>query len=252
MNLQFSDLPENKKIFIASDFHLGSPDHDSSLIREKKIIRWLSAIENEAHAVILAGDIFDFWFEYGEVIPNGFVRFLGKLASLKDRGIEVIIFIGNHDLWMSDYFPTELGIPILKQPETFQIGKHKVLIGHGDGLGPGDKKFKFFKKIFLNGMAQWAFKWLHPDIGVRLAKAWSDSSKHKKEPYLGDQEWLVIYSKEIEKAHHHDYYIFGHRHMVLKMPIEENSTYINLGEWVTDAHFVVIDSTSVKLEKFED
>ncbi|MEQ8470950.1 MAG: UDP-2,3-diacylglucosamine diphosphatase [Marinoscillum sp.] len=252
MNSQFSELPSHKKVFVASDFHLGSPDHATSQKRERKIIRWLTSIQSEAQAIILAGDLFDFWFEYGEVVPRGYIRFLGKLAELKDQGVEIIVFIGNHDLWMFDYFPNELGIPIIRKPESFRIGKNTMLIGHGDGLGPGDRKFKFFKKIFSNKVAQWFFKWAHPDIGIPLAKAWSDSSKNREEPFEGEQERIFQHCKKVESTTHHDYYIFGHRHLVLNMPIAENSTYLNMGEWITDSHYIEIDSNSVTLRKFED
>lgn len=249
---RFSSLPSHKKIFVASDFHLGSPGHAASLEREKKIIRWLTSIEQEAHAIILAGDIFDFWFEYGEVVPKGFVRFLGKLAQLGDQGVDILVFVGNHDLWMFDYFPKELNIPVMRKPESFQIGSQKIHIGHGDGLGPGDRKFKFFKKVFLNPIAQFAFRWFHPDIGIKIAKAWSGKSKEHEDPFLGEKEWLVQYCKSMEAIEHHDYYIFGHRHLTLNMPISDSSTYLNLGEWITDSNYVVIDNETVTLKKFED
>lgn len=253
MNQQFTNLPAGKKIYLASDFHLGIPSEQESLEREKKIIRWLDSIEEHAEAIILVGDIFDFWFEFKHVIPKGFIRFQGKLAQLRDKGKVVIFFTGNHDLWMFDYFSEALDIPIIRQPTTFQIGTNKVLIGHGDGLGPGDRTFKAIKKIFKSKLAQWGFKWLHPNIGFTLAQAWSKNSRKKgTEEFLGDQEWLLQYCREVEETFHHDYYIFGHRHLSLEMQVNETSTYLNLGEWFKNCTYVEIDSEKATLKTFEN
>src|SRR5687768_10473382 len=167
----------NKKIFFASDFHLGVPDHESSLKREKNIIAWLESVKNEAHSIYLLGDIFDFWFEYRYTIPKGFIRLLGKLAELRDAGIPVIFFTGNHDMWMFDYFPKELGIPVYRDPQLLQVGNHKLLIGHGDGLGPGDRTYKIIKKFFNSSICQWLFARLHPNLGFYIARTWSRKSR---------------------------------------------------------------------------
>ncbi len=137
-----------KKIFFASDFHLGVPSHDTSLAREKRIVKWLDSVKHEAHTIYLLGDIFDFWFEYKRAIPKGFIRLQGKLAELRDAGIPITFFTGNHDMWMFDYFPRELGIPIYRTPQLLQVGNQKLLIGHGDGLGPGDTTYKLIKESF--------------------------------------------------------------------------------------------------------
>src|SRR5687768_15605209 len=167
----------NKKIFFASDFHLGVPDHESSLKREKNIIAWLESIKGEAHAIYLLGDIFDFWFEYRYTIPKGFIRLQGKLASLRDAGIPIVFFTGNHDMWMFDYFPTHLSIPIYRNPQSLVVGNQKLLIGHGDGLGPGDHTYKFIKKFFNSGLCQWLFARIHPNLGIGIASYWSRKSR---------------------------------------------------------------------------
>lgn len=189
-------------------------------------------------ALFVLGDLFDFWFEYKTVVPKGFVRILGKLAQLKDAGIPIFFFVGNHDLWMNDYFEKELGIPVFRTPMTFNINGKSFLIGHGDGLGPGDLGYKRMKKVFTNPFAKWLFRWLHPDIGMRLGQYFSVKNKlisgDEDVHFLGeDKEWLVLYAKRKLETVHYDYFIFGHRHLPLQIALKENSTYINLGDWIT-------------------
>lgn len=252
------ELHKNKNIYFASDFHLGlsSVSRDLEIEREKKIIRWLDSIKKDAEAIFLVGDIFDFWYEYNHAIPKGYVRFLGKIASLKDAGIPIYFFTGNHDLWMFHYFQQEIGIEVFKNPVELLVGENKFLIGHGDGLGPGDIFYKILKTIFSNSVTQWLFKWLHPDIGIGLAKTWSNSSRIKKkgldEKFLGEKEFLIQYCKRKEVEKHRDFYIFGHRHMPLMVDISDNCTYINLGEWVNDFTYGIYNGRTFELAAFED
>jgi len=252
MNISLNE----KKVFFASDFHLGAPDDKSSKEREDKIIRWLSEIESEAKAIFLVGDIFDFWFEYEKVIPKGFIRFLGKIAELRHKNIPIFFFTGNHDLWMDDYFTKELDIPVYHNPIELTIENKKILVGHGDGLGPGDQHYKFLKKIFTNPLCQWLFKWLHPDIGMRLAHKWSLNSritnlKKNEHEFKGDNEWLWAYCQQIEKNTHFDYYVFGHRHLPLDLPVGNKSRYYNLGEWVNQYTYGVFDGKKFEIKTFE-
>jgi len=246
----------NKKIFFASDFHLGVPDHASSVAREKLIIAWLDQIKTEAHSIYLLGDIFDFWFEYKHAIPRGFIRLQGKLAELSDKGIPIIFFTGNHDMWMFDYFPKELGIPIYREPIVLQCGTQKLMIGHGDGLGPGDSSYKILKKFFNSKVCQWLFARIHPNLGIGIAQIWSRKSRisntKREEKFQGEEnEFLLTYCKELEKKNHHDYYIFGHRHLPLDLPVGEASRYINLGEWVHVNTYAVYDGKTVELKTFQ-
>ena len=158
-----------KSIYFASDFHLGAPDYESSRIREDLIVSWLDEIADQAEEIFLVGDLFDFWFEYKKVIPKGFVRLQGKIAELTDRGIKVTVFTGNHDMWMFDYLPKELGVELYREPIRRDFAGKSFLIGHGDGLGPGDKSYKFLKKVFANPVSQWLFARLHPNFGMRIA-----------------------------------------------------------------------------------
>jgi UDP-2,3-diacylglucosamine hydrolase len=245
-----------KKIYFLSDFHLGAPNSANSLIREKKIVAFLDEIKTSAEKIFIVGDIFDFWYEYSNVVPKGYVRLLGKLAELTDAGIEIHFFVGNHDMWMSDYFQTELNIPVYFEPKTFNFNNKTFYIGHGDGLGPGDHGYKFIKKIFRNQFCQWLFGQLHPTWGIRLANYFSRKSRAKTgnsdEIFLGEEnEWLVIYAKEVLQKEHFDFFIFGHRHLPLSIQLNETSKYINLGDWINNFTYAVFDGNDVQLTKWE-
>jgi UDP-2,3-diacylglucosamine hydrolase len=246
-------LSGSEKIYFASDFHLGTPDEVSSLEREKKIVAWLDNISFDAKAIFLLGDQFDFWFEYKYTIPKGFSRFIGKLAELRDKNIPIYFFTGNHDMWMFDYFPKELGIPIVRGNMLLEVSGKKLLIGHGDGLGPGDHKYKFLKMFFNSKVCQRLFAFLHPWIGFSIAVNWSKSSRitniQKDEQFLGEKEHLWIFCEETEQKTHHDFYVFGHRHLVIDMPVGERSRYINLGEWVTGAQYAVFDGVDLRVKQ---
>jgi UDP-2,3-diacylglucosamine hydrolase len=248
-------LPPDKKIYFASDFHLGVPDQASTIAREKLLVKWLETVRHDAHSIYLVGDMFDFWFEYKHTIPKGFTRFLGKLAELRDAGLPIYFFTGNHDLWMFDYFKQELDIQIYREPQVLKIGDHKILIGHGDGLGPGDRWYKVLKKgLFDNRFFQWLFGWLHPNLGMYIAHKWSKSSRisnMEKEKFQSDEnEFLFKYCEETEMREHHDFYIFGHRHLPLDLKVSANSRYINLGEWVNFSPYAVYNGKTIELKSF--
>jgi len=249
-------LPESKKLYFASDFHLGAPTPEASFAREKKLIRWLEKVKEDAYAIFLLGDLYDFWFEYKHAIPKGFTRFNGKLAEINDSGIKVFIFTGNHDMWMFNYFQKELGIPVFFEPRRLEVNGTRFLIGHGDGLGPGDKKYKILKRIFASKLSQWMFARIHPNLGIGLAKRWSKNSRLTNEEYeeksYGEKEFLFQYCRDIESVMHHDYYIFGHRHISMELEVGNNSRYVNLGEWVNNSTYATFESDKVILCSFED
>ncbi|NNF76186.1 MAG: UDP-2,3-diacylglucosamine diphosphatase [Flavobacteriaceae bacterium] len=249
-------IPEGKKIYFASDNHLGAPSRDASLPREKRFVEWLDTIKTDAHTLFLLGDLFDFWFEYSHVIPKGFTRTLGKLAELSDSGIGIHYFVGNHDLWMNGYFEEELNIPVHHKPMEFDFNGKSFLIGHGDGLGPGDKGYKRMKKVFTNPIAKWLFRWLHPDLGMRLAQYLSVKNKmisgEEDIKFLGeDNEWLIQFCKEQLKQSHRDYFVFGHRHLPLNIDLEGNAKYINLGDWIHYFTYAVFDGNNLDLLEFK-
>ncbi len=246
-------MSEKTKIYFASDFHLGAPDHDRSLAREKRIVAWLDEIKKDAAEIYLMGDLFDFWFEYKYSIPKGYTRLLGKIAELTDSGIPVILFTGNHDMWMFDYLNKELGVTIHRKPIEKVYSDKKFFLGHGDGLGPGDHGYKFIKAVFANPVCQWLFARIHPNLGIGIANYWSGKSRmaQGKETFKGEEnEFLISFIKEKEKSEHFDYYIFGHRHLPLEIKIG-NSLYINLGEWVNFSTYAVFDGEKLELKEFK-
>jgi len=249
-------LQENKYIYFASDFHLGAPNAAQSLIREKKVVAWLEQIKPSCAALYLMGDVFDFWFDYGKVIPKGFSRLLGKLAELREEKIPVYFFTGNHDLWMFNYMEDELNIPIIRNRLELEIGNKKLFLAHGDGLGPNDKGYKRLKKIFTNRMLQFMFKWfIHPNIGVWIAQKWSTTGKQQykgvETKFLNEEEWLVQYARKKLEQQHYDFFVFGHRHTPIIYELNENSKYINLGDWINHFTYAKFDGNDMELIKYE-
>ncbi|MCD0487464.1 UDP-2,3-diacylglucosamine diphosphatase [Pedobacter sp. MC2016-14] len=244
-----------KHIYFASDFHLGSPSHQQSRIREDRILRWLNAIEHSCAELFLMGDIFDFWFEYKTVVPKGFIRLQGKLANMSDAGIKIYFFKGNHDMWVKDYFTKEMGIEIISDELVMERNGKVFYLHHGDGLGPGDSKYKFLRKIFRNPVCQWLFALVPPRIGLGIANAWSGSSRaasKEEEVFMGQEnEWLAVYAAEQLKKQHYDYFIFGHRHLPLNLDLGAGSRYVNLGEWLKYNSYAVFDGNELTLNYFE-
>ena len=245
----------SKSIYFASDFHLGVPDEKSSREREMAVVKWLSEVEHDAKEIYLVGDIFDFWFEYAKVIPKGFVRLQGKIAELVDKGIAVNFFTGNHDMWMFDYFEKELGVKIFRDSIVREYFGKKVMIGHGDGLGPGDYSYKFLKRVFASKICQWLFARIHPNLGMWVADKWSRSSRlanDNKEKFLGEEnEWLAVYCREQLQREHYDLFIFGHRHLPLDIRLNDQSRYINLGEWVHHRTYLKLSEQGAELKKYQ-
>jgi len=253
--IDLEKLETRKNIYFLSDFHLGVPTKEESLVREKLVVQFLNEIEDKAVEIFIVGDIFDFWYEYKYVVPRGYTRLLGKLAELSDLGIKLHFFVGNHDMWVTNYFQQELNMEVYFEPQSFERSGKKFLVGHGDGLGPGDKGYKRLKKVFRNPFCQWAFGVLPPVIGMGLANYFSRRSRaktsHVEETFFGEEnEWLIIYSKKILKEKSYNFFIFGHRHLPIDYRLSENSRYINLGEWMNFFTYAVFDGNDVQLLSF--
>lgn len=251
------DLNPGKKIYFASDQHFGIPNAVESKKREDKFIRWMDSVKKDAQVLFLMGDLFDFWHEWKHVVPKGYIRVLGKIAELKDSGIDIYFFVGNHDLWMKNYFEEELGVPVFFEKRYYEVNGKKLLLAHGDGLGPGDKGYKRMKKVFTNPAAQWAFRWLHPDIAMRIANYMSQKNKlisgDEDKAFLGeDKEFLILYSKEKLKTEKIDYFVYGHRRLPMVLDLENEAKYINLGDWISYFTYGVFDGEQFDLKKFED
>ena len=246
-----------KKIYFASDLHLGVDTKKTSREREERFVAWLDAIKSDMSALYLVGDIFDYWYEYKHTIPKGFIRILGKLAELKDLGIEIFIFTGNHDLWMNDYFTEEMDIPVYHKPISLILGTKQFFIGHGDGLGPADRGYKILKSIMTNKICQWLFSRIHPNTAISLMKYFSKKSREstEEEAYLGpDKEWLILFSESHLKAHPEiDYYIFGHRHLPIDFLLSNGkSRYVNLGDWTNYYSFACFDGIELSLAFYQN
>ncbi len=239
------------KIYFASDFHLGTFPREESRRREQRIVAWLEAIRHDAAELYLLGDIFDFWFEYATVVPKGYIRLLGKLADLADAGTKITLFKGNHDMWMFGYLRDELGATIVSNELVIERGGKSFYLHHGDGLGPGDHRYKTLKKIFRSRLCQWLFARLHPNLGIGIAQRWSANSRlanGRREQLLNvDREWLVTYAREVLETKHYDYFVFGHRHLPLDITLEHGSRYVNLGEWVHFDSYAVFDGNELHL-----
>ncbi len=246
-----------KKIFFASDFHLGLDLVKTSKEREEKVVRWLNTVSAEADQLFLLGDIFDFWFEYRRVIPKGYTRLLGKLAQMSDEAIKIHLFTGNHDSWMFDYFQEELGIDVHHQPQSITLGNHTFFVGHGDGLGSHNRKYKFIKSVFRNRVSQSLFAMMHPNVGLSIMKYFSRKSREKNEAleeYNGvENEWQIQFCESYNTSHQHDYYIFGHRHIPMTCGLSNgHSRYFNIGDWMKHFSYGVYDGQTFEIKFFEN
>jgi len=243
-----------KNIYFASDIHLGFPNFDESLKREKLFVHWLDSIKHTAREIYLLGDVFDFWYEYKRVVPRGFTRFLGKISEITDSGIPVHYFTGNHDIWVFDYLPKETGIILHREPLEIELLGKKFYLAHGDGLGTFDRGFQIMKAFFTNRFLQCMFSKLHPNFALWFGHAWSlrRRNSQRRPKFLGDhKEWLMLYAKTVLEKQHFDYFIFGHRHLMLDYQITENSRFIYLGDWLWNFSYSVFDGTDFKLLQYK-
>lgn len=250
-------VKEGKKIYFASDNHLGAPNSEISLVREKVFVKWLDEIKKDASCIFLLGDLFDFWFEYSKVVPKGFTRTLGKIAEISDSGIPIYFFTGNHDMWTENYLIDEIGVKVYREPTEFVINDKVFFIGHGDGLGPGDYSYKLMKKVFTNSFFKWCFKLIHPDIGIRIGQFLSKENKvmsaKKDAKFINNEsEWLTQYCRKKLQSKDYNYFLFGHRHIPLDVELNSNSRYINLGDWINHFTFAEFNGKDVTLKKYKN
>ena len=249
-------LNKGKSIYFSSDNHLGAPNSSESIIREKLFVSWLDIIKKDAQVIFLLGDLFDFWFEYYNSVPKGFTRVLGKLAELSDSGIKIYFFVGNHDYWTRDYFTKEIGMEVIKKPTEFKINNKLFFIGHGDGLGPGDFKYKFLKRIFRNPLFIFLFRINYPWFGIPLGKFLSRKNKILSGNDIKftskENEMLYHFSMKQLKSKHYDFFIFGHRHLPLKIELDNNSYYYNTGDWINHYSFLHFKDDSLELKYFKN
>jgi len=247
---------EKDKIYFVSDMHFGSDTFGDSTEREKRFVRWLDSIKNKAKTLYLLGDIFDFWFEYKKAVPRGFTRFLGKIAEMSDAGTEIHYFTGNHDIWVYDYLPQEMGVTVHKQALVTEIYGKTFYLAHGDGLGDESRSFKLIRWVFHNRICQKLFSLIHPTIGIGLAHVWAKRSRMKElahpTPYFGeDKEHLVLFAKNYIRSHPDtDYLIFGHRHILLDLMLNKKNRMMIIGDWLQYFSYAVFDGKELNLEEF--
>ena len=238
--------------YFASDVHLGAGDEKTSRRTEQHFVKWLDSIAEDAAAIFLVGDIFDFWFEYGKVVPKGYVRTLGKLAELSDRGIKIYLFVGNHDMWARDYLERECGVEIVRHPKHFTLAGKKIFIAHGDNMNvKGDVMLKLMNTIFRSGVARWLFSWfVHPDLALKFGKWWSGKSRksHAGEDMSAERlGYLIEYAREHHKSNADVVaYIFGHMHFVHRYSSDVDVLFMS--DWSkSEAHYIAMDEYN-KLE----
>ncbi len=228
---------------------------EESLRREKLFVKWLEEIREDASELWLLGDVFDYWFEYKKVVPRGFTRFLGALASLSDEGVEIHLIPGNHDIWVFDYLPAEIDLQVHRKSLNRVWNNHRFFLGHGDGLHPGDLGYRMLQGIFKNRLIQWFYARIHPNGSMAFAHWWSKKSRNKHGAlgsFMGvDHEHQLQFSrKELERHPEIEYFIFGHRHIPYDIQIAENSRVICLGDWIGNFTYGVFDGKEFRLKKF--
>jgi len=248
-------LSLGKKIYFASDAHLGASALTDNDHRERLLVEWLDTVKQDAGMIFLMGDMFDFWFEYKSVVPRGFVRFLGKIAEITDGGIPVHFFTGNHDVWVFDYLPKETGMIIHRKPYIVELMGKKFFMAHGDGLLNFDRGYNLLKWLFQNRVAQWLFARLHPNFAFRIANSWSKSSRLSNgiegEAFKGEkEEEQIVFAREKLKAEHFDFFVFGHRHLPMEFNLNERSKAFIIGDWIKRYTYGVFDGNEFKLKEF--
>ncbi len=248
-------MPQRVNTYFISDLHLGAKYIANPREAELNVVRFLEHIKNDAKEIYLVGDILDYWFEYRYVVPRGHIRFLGKLAELADTGIKITWLIGNHDIWIFDYLPNELGITIIDGHIQTKINDKNFFISHGDGLGKLPTSFKIIRTIFRNKICQRLYSAIHPRWTIPFALGWSKSSRKQPliiPPYKGkENESLIKFAIE----HHNfntniNFYVFGHRHLMIDEQISDSCRVIILGEWINTFSYAIFDGNDLKLAKW--
>ena len=242
--------------YFASDVHLGAGDENASRRAEQRFVKWLDSVAEDATAIFLVGDIFDFWWEYGKVVPKGFVRTLGKLAELSDRGIKIYFFTGNHDMWMRDYLERECGVKIIYKPMRMRLAGKEILIAHGDNMNiKGKPLLQLMNWGFRSSALRKIFSWLvHPDLAMRFGEWWSGKSRksHSKD-YISPSslDFLIDYARDYKEQHPStDYIIFGHMHYPYDLS-EESLRVLFLSNWESKVQYAALDNEgNISLKTF--
>lgn len=224
-------------IYFVSDIHLGAGTPEQARRTERAFCRWLDMIAEDATELYLLGDIFDFWFEYRRVVPDGFVRTLGRLAALADRGVRVVLYTGNHDMWCYDYLTRECSITIVKSPQVVEVGGLRLHLAHGDNMNiSGQPLLRLMNGTFRSRLARWLFRWLvHPDLALKFGRWWSGKSRksHGKESVTPDMlQYLIEYARKHRATNMGvDAYIFGHMHLTHRLTEPDGLDVLFMSDW---------------------
>lgn len=229
--------------YFVSDIHLGSGKRAEQQRVESQFLDFLKQIENDCETLFLVGDIFDFWFEYKEVVPKGFVRILGRLAELHDKGIRVVMLTGNHDMWVGDYLTEECGITLYTKPQTFVIAGKTLFVAHGDNMNiKGQPVLQAMNAIFRSKSLRWlASGLIHPNCFMRFGQWWSGKSRKSHNSDYGPEvlDYLVDYAVKYGSKHEVDYFVFGHMHYATDVKCAERILF--MGDWHSRPSYVVLD-----------
>ena len=244
-----------KAVYFISDLHLGATYLSDSLAYERRVVEWLKSIQDDVDHLYLLGDILDYWYEYRNVVPRGYVRFLGQLATMSDAGIKITWFIGNHDIWIFDYLPREIGVEVVDGSMVTEILGKRFYMAHGDGVGKLSCGFRMMRSIFRNKFCQWLYASIHPRWTIPFAHRWSSQSRNyssERPVFKGpDQEPFVEYAEEYQKTHTQepiDYFVFGHQHIMLQYPLSAGGELIVMGDWIHHFSYGRWDGKEFKLE----
>ncbi|MDD6868306.1 MAG: UDP-2,3-diacylglucosamine diphosphatase [bacterium] len=241
--------------YFLSDFHLGARYFEEPRETERRVVDFLDSIKGDAKEVYLLGDILDYWFEYRYVVPRGFTRFFGKIAELTDLGVKVYWFIGNHDIWIFDYLPNELGVEVIDGEVTKEIDGKVFFLAHGDGVGKQPRSFRMLRSLFRNRLCQKLYSAIHPRWTIPFALSWSNSSRKGDDEYpeyKGEEnEFLEIFANDYLKSHKVDYFVFGHRHIMLDKKLQGGATLVVLGDWLHYCSYAVWDGNNLALKSFQ-
>ncbi len=248
----------NKCVYFLSDFHLGAKYLNNPQENEKRIVRFLDSIKDKAHEIYLLGDILDYWYEYRFVVPKGFIRFFGKLAELSDSGIKIYWFIGNHDIWIYDYLPLELGVEVIDGVLTKNILGKRFFLNHGDAVGKRKASFRLIRWLFRNKFCQTVYSMLPSRLTIPFAYNWSNHSRANEsssesanvERYKAN---LIDFVKDYSASHSDiDYFVFGHLHIAADVVISEKSKCVLLGDWIDKFTYAIFDGEQLEIKYYKE
>lgn len=228
--------------YVASDVHLGAVPDET----ERTFVAFLEHIGGDARRLLINGDLFDFWFEYGDVIPGRHFRTLAAIAKLVDAGVAVTITGGNHDAWGGRFLREHVGVTYHVDPFHMELGGRRALVAHGDGLGKGDLKYRLLKAVIRSRAAVWGFRALHPELGLRVAQGVSSTeAKGDEQMQLrGRAAFLEDWARQQLAADASlGFVVCGHSHIPALVEVAPGRHYLNAGDWLTHFSYIRIDGS---------